>query len=149
MRLIYLQTDKPYLNTAAGLGVRNVGSPVKFVSEAVPLPMAATANLSYAVVNTQDHNVKLATQAEVPLSAADISNWSVGIGVEYVFANLAYARVGLQHQPDHLGLRRDLGGTGRSPRGRVHRVCSGLRLQAAGGLRLPALHRRHDQLLIV
>ena len=42
MRLIYLQTDKPYLNTAAGLGVRNVGSPVKFVSEAVPLPMAAT-----------------------------------------------------------------------------------------------------------
>jgi hypothetical protein len=92
VRLVYLQTDKPYLNTAVGAGVRNIGSPVKFVAEAVPLPMSAVANLSYALVNVQDHNVKLTTQLEVPL--LDVWSWSVGIGVEYVFANIASARVG-------------------------------------------------------
>jgi hypothetical protein len=104
MRLIYLQTDKPYMNTAVALGVRNVGSPVKFVSESVALPMAATANVSYAVVNTQDHNVKIAAQAEVPLSAERISDWSVGIGAEYVFASLAYARVGYNINETSSGL---------------------------------------------
>jgi hypothetical protein len=104
MRLIYLQTDKPYQNTAVGLGVRNVGSPVKFVSESVPLPMAATANVSYAAVNTRDHNVKIAAQAEVPLSADRIADWSVGIGVEYVFASLAYARVGYTINETSSGL---------------------------------------------
>jgi hypothetical protein len=91
-RFIYLQTDTPYLNTAVAVGMRNVGSPVKFVSEAVPLPMSATANLSYAVVNLQDHNVKLTTQLDVPL--LDTWSWSVGIGVEYVYAGIAYARIG-------------------------------------------------------
>ena len=92
VRLVYLQTDKPYLNTAFGVGVRNVGSPVTFVTEAVPLPMSATANLSYALINVQDHNLKLAAQLEVPM--LDVWSWSVGIGMEYVFANLAFARVG-------------------------------------------------------
>ncbi|MDQ1348593.1 MAG: hypothetical protein QG573_1968, partial [Acidobacteriota bacterium] len=91
-RLVYLQTDTPYLNTAVALGMRNVGSPVKFVTEAVPLPMSATANLSYAVVNVQDHNVKLTTQLDVPL--LDAWSWSVGVGVEYVYAGIAFARLG-------------------------------------------------------
>ncbi len=52
MRLVYLQTDKPYMNTAVGVGIRNVGSPVKFVTETVPLPMSATANVSATPCST-------------------------------------------------------------------------------------------------
>jgi hypothetical protein len=92
VRLVYLQTDKPYLNTAVGLGVRNVGTPVKFATEAVALPMSAEASLSYALINLQDHNLKLTTQVDVPF--LDTWSWSVGIGVEYVYAGIAYARVG-------------------------------------------------------
>ncbi|MCX7030798.1 MAG: hypothetical protein NTU62_11860 [Spirochaetes bacterium] len=109
-RLIYLQTDKPYLNTAVAVGVRNVGSPVKFVSEAVPLPMSATANASYALVNVQDHNVKIAVQGDVPL--LDLWSWSVGIGVEYVYAGIAYARIGYNINQLWAGLQSISGGLG-------------------------------------
>jgi hypothetical protein len=109
-RLVYLQTDKPYLNTAVAVGIRNVGSPVKFVSETVPMPMSATVNASYAVVNLPDHNVKIAVQGDVPLQ--DVWSWSVGIGVEYVYAGIAYARIGYNVNQVAGGLEALSGGLG-------------------------------------
>jgi hypothetical protein len=90
MRLIYLQTDKPYLNTAVNLAVRNVGTPMKFVSEGYPLPATFSTALSYALLNVQNHNLKLASQLNVPFH----DQLSLGLGLEYVFANLAYLRAG-------------------------------------------------------
>jgi len=90
MRLVYLQTDKPYLNTAVNLGVRNGGSPMTFVSEAYPLPVSFSTAVSYALLNVHDHNFKLAGQFNLPFHDA----LSVGLGLEYVFADLAYARFG-------------------------------------------------------
>ncbi len=90
MRLVYLQTDKPYLNTAVNLGVRNLGSPMTFVSEAYPLPASFSTTVSYAVLNVHNHNLKLAGQFNLPFYDA----LSVGLGLEYVFADLAYARFG-------------------------------------------------------
>lgn len=109
-RLVYLQTDKPYLNTAVAVGIRNVGSPLKFVSEAVPMPMSATANVSYALLNIKDHNLKIAVQADVPL--LDFWSWSVGFGVEYVFADIAYARLGYAMSQLEWGLQAFSGGLG-------------------------------------
>jgi hypothetical protein len=90
MRLVYLQTDKPYLNTSVNLGVRNGGSPMTFISEAYPLPASFSTALSYALLNVQNHNLKLAGQLNLPFYDA----LSVGAGLEYVFADLAYARLG-------------------------------------------------------
>ncbi len=90
MRLVYLQTDKPYLNTSVNLGVRNGGSPMTFVSEAYPLPASFSTAVGYALVNVQNHNLKLAGQFNLPFHDA----LSVGAGLEYVFADLAYARLG-------------------------------------------------------
>ena len=109
-RLVYLQTDKPYLNTAVALGVRNVGSPVKFVSESVPMPMSATVNASYALLNVQDHNLKIALQGDVPL--LDFTSWSAGVGLEYVFAGIAYARIGYSVSQLEYGLESLSGGLG-------------------------------------
>ena len=109
-RLIYLQTDKPYRNTAVAVGMRNVGSPVKFVAESVPLPMSATANISYAPVNLQDHNVKVSTQLDLPV--LDLWSWSVGVGVEYVYAGIAYARLGYNINQTSGGLQSFSGGLG-------------------------------------
>ena len=90
VRLVYLQTDTPYLNTAVSLSVRNLGTPVQFVSEAVPLPATASANISYALVNVQNHNLKIAAQLDWPF----YESWSLGLGLEYVLFDLAYVRVG-------------------------------------------------------
>jgi hypothetical protein len=109
-RLVYLQTDKPYLNTAIAVGVRNVGSPVKFVSESVPLPMSATANASYALLNVRDHNLKIALQGDIPL--LDFSSWSAGLGLEYVYAGIAYARIGYSVSQLEWGLQSLSGGLG-------------------------------------
>jgi hypothetical protein len=109
-RLVYLQTDKPYLNTAIALGVRNVGSPVKFVSETVPLPMSATVNASYALLNVQDHNLKIALQGDVPL--LDVESWSAGIGLEYVYAGIACVRIGYNVTQTEYGLESLSGGLG-------------------------------------
>lgn len=109
-QLVYLQTDKPYLNTAAAVGVRNVGSSVKFVSETVPMPMSATANLSYALLNVKDHNLKIAVQGDVPL--LDLWSWSAGIGVEYGYAGIAYARIGYELNQLWAGLQALSGGLG-------------------------------------
>jgi hypothetical protein len=90
VRLIYLQTDKPYLNTAVNLAVRNLGLPMKFAVEGYPLPAAFDAAVSYALLNVQNHNLKLATQFNWPF----YDQPSLGLGLEYVFANLAYLRAG-------------------------------------------------------
>jgi len=90
MRLVYLQTDKPYLNTQANLGLRNAGSPMTFVSEAYPLPAQLSAAVSYALLNLRSHNLKLAGQFNYPF----YDELSVGVGLEYVFADLAYVRAG-------------------------------------------------------
>jgi hypothetical protein len=96
VRLVFLQTDTPYLNTSGGLFLRNAGSPITFVSEAYPMPITLSASLGYAVVNTELHNVKLTTQFDLPLYdteyIADLL--SLGVGIEYVFADLAYVRAG-------------------------------------------------------
>ena len=63
---------------------------MKFVSEAYPLPASFSTAVSYALVNVQNHNLKLAGQLDVPF----YDDLSVGVGLEYVFANLAYARAG-------------------------------------------------------
>jgi hypothetical protein len=109
-QLVYLQTDKPYLNTAIALGVRNVGSPVKFVSETVQMPMSATMNASYALLNVKDHNLKIALQGDLPL--LDMYSWSAGVGLEYVFADIAYARIGYSVSQTEYGLESLSGGLG-------------------------------------
>jgi hypothetical protein len=109
-QLVYLQTDKPYLNTAVALGVRNVGSPVKFVSETVQMPMSATVNASYALLNVKDHNLKIALQGDLPL--LDLWSWSAGVGLEYVFAGIAYVRVGYNASMLEFGLQALSGGLG-------------------------------------
>jgi hypothetical protein len=101
MRLVYLQTDKPYLNTSANLVVRNVGTPMKFIAEGYPLPSTFSAALSYALLNVPNHNLKLASQINVPF----YDQLSVGLGLEYVFANLGYLRAGYAfgiQDPDSL-----------------------------------------------
>lgn len=85
-RLVYLQTDKPYLNTSANVALRNFGTAVKFVEESAPLPAMLSVGLGYALLNIENHNVKLSTQLNVPFH----DDISVGVGVEYVFADLAY-----------------------------------------------------------
>jgi len=109
-QLVYLQTDKPYLNSAVALGLRNVGSPVKFVSETAQMPMSATINASYALLNIRDHNLKIALQGDVPL--LDVQSWSAGIGLEYVFADIAYARLGYSVSQLEWGLQSFTGGLG-------------------------------------
>jgi hypothetical protein len=90
MRLVYLQTDKPYLNTSVNLVARNLGTPMRFVAEGYPLPATFGAALSYALLNIPNHNLKLASQLNVPL----YDQLSLGLGLEYVFANLGYLRAG-------------------------------------------------------
>lgn len=90
VRLVYLQTDTPYLNTGVNLVMRNGGLPMTFDTEAYPLPASASLGVGYALLNTQLHNFKLSTQVNVPF----YDELSVGVGAEYVFANFLYGRVG-------------------------------------------------------
>jgi hypothetical protein len=100
VRLIYLQTDDPYRNTAITLSVRNLGTNVKFTdATGYPMPRSAALGLSYAVVNTDLHTVRISTEAEMPLYGFDpatpfYQDIQVGVGLEYGFADLVDVRAG-------------------------------------------------------
>lgn len=99
VRLIYLQTDDPYRNTTITLAVRNLGTNLKFEAEGYPMPRTAALGLSYAVVNTDMHTVRLSTEAELPLYGFDeatpfYEDIQVGVGLEYGFANFLDIRAG-------------------------------------------------------
>ncbi len=89
-RLIYLQTDSPYLNTSVNLAVRNFGSKVKFVEEGYPLPASVHLGVGYAVLNKEKHTIKLGVQANFPI----YDEITVGAGAEYGFLHRAFFRAG-------------------------------------------------------
>ncbi len=90
VRLIFLQTDKPFLNTSVVLGMRNLGSEVKFAEEGYPLPTIFSAGVGYTLLNIDNHSLRLALQADFPLH----DDISVSVGTEYSLFNLAYLRAG-------------------------------------------------------
>ena len=90
IRLVFLQTDTPYMNTNVNMVLRNGGTQMTFVSEGYPLPTTFSVAVGYAFVNTVLHNAKLTAQLNVPF----YDSISVGIGAEYVFGNLVYVRGG-------------------------------------------------------
>ncbi|UCF98442.1 MAG: hypothetical protein JSV89_02650, partial [Spirochaetaceae bacterium] len=90
IRLVFLQTDTPYMNTNVNIVVRNGGTQMTYVSEGYPLPTTFSAAVGYSFLNTGVHNAKLTAQLNVPFYDA----LSVGIGAEYVFADLVYVRGG-------------------------------------------------------
>ncbi len=89
-RLIYLQTDKPYLNTSVNASIQNFGSKVKFEEEGYPLPTTVHLGVGYAIWNTDNHAIKLGVQANIPFHNV----FSVGVGIEYAFLNMFFARGG-------------------------------------------------------
>lgn len=95
VRLIYLQTDDPYRNTAVTFAIRNLGTNVTFEETGYPMPRAAALGLSYAVVNTDVHTVRISTEAEMPLyGSPTFADLEVGVGLEYGFADLLEVRAG-------------------------------------------------------
>ena len=95
IRLIYLQTDDPYRNMAITLAIRNLGTNLKFVEVGYPMPRTAALGVSYGVMNTDLHSVRLSTEAEMPLyGEPTFADLQVGIGLEYGFADLLDVRAG-------------------------------------------------------
>jgi hypothetical protein len=90
VRLIFLQTDTPYLNTSVVAGMRNAGSNMTFAEEGFPMPTTFTLGLGYAVLNTDNHSIKLSVEADFPLH----DDISFSFGVEYGFAGFAFFRAG-------------------------------------------------------
>lgn len=89
-RLIYLQTDSPYLNTCVELSLQNFGTKVRFVEEGYPLPTTFQIGVGYALIHTDKHSLKLGVQANVPFHDAI----SIGVGAEYGFIDLIFVRTG-------------------------------------------------------
>jgi len=89
-RLVYLQSDIPYLNTSVHFSVQNFGTQVKFVEEGYPLPTTFNIGAGYAVLNTDLHAVKLGVQARLPV----YNKATLGIGAEYGFLNTLFLRTG-------------------------------------------------------
>ena len=89
-RLVYLQQKDPYLNTSFAVSVRNLGTAIHVGSEVYPMPMMVSASLGYAVMYLEDHALKLSAQVDVPF--ADLP--TVGIGLEYGFADTIFVRAG-------------------------------------------------------
>jgi hypothetical protein len=89
-RLIYLQTDDPYLNTSVHVSITNFGSVVKFVEEGYPLPTMAHLGAGYALLNKNEHVVRLGVQLDIPF----YDEIALGAGVEYGFHNLVFIRTG-------------------------------------------------------
>jgi hypothetical protein len=89
-RLIYLQTDDPYLNTSVHVSLTNFGSKVTFVEEGYPLPTTAHIGAGYALLNTSEHVVRIGVQLDVPF----YDEVALDAGAEYGFHNLVFVRVG-------------------------------------------------------
>jgi hypothetical protein len=89
-RLVYLQTDTPYLNTVVHASITNVGSKVKFVDEAYPLPAAVHVGAGYALLNSSRHTVRFGAQLDVPL----YDEAALGVGAEYGFHRQVFVRAG-------------------------------------------------------
>jgi len=90
MQLVYLQTDTPYRNTSVHMSIQNIGTQVKFVEEGYPLPTNFSVGVGYAVLNTNNHAVKLGTQLNLPF----YNTVSVGVGAEYGFLDTVFVRAG-------------------------------------------------------
>ncbi|MGQ9614980.1 MAG: hypothetical protein ACUVWJ_01095 [Spirochaetota bacterium] len=72
------------------MAVQNFGTKVRFVEEGCPLPTTFHAGLGYAILNMEDHAVKLGVQANIPLHNV----FSVGVGAEYSLFNTLFVRAG-------------------------------------------------------
>jgi len=95
VRLIYLQTDDPYRNTAVSLSIRNLGTNLKFDTVGYPMPRTVALSGSYAFLNTDQHTARVSTEVEFPLyGSPTLSDLQVGVGVEYGFADLLEIRAG-------------------------------------------------------
>jgi hypothetical protein len=89
-RLVYLQTDDPYLNTTVHASLTNFGTKVTFVEEGYPLPTAAHIGAGYALLNTMQHTVRLGVQFDLPFR----DEFALDVGAEYGFRNIVFARLG-------------------------------------------------------
>lgn len=95
VRLIFLQTDDPYRNTAVTLAIRNLGTNITFEETGYPMPRTAALGLSYALVNTDMHTVRISSEAEMPLyGSPTLADLQVGVGMEYGFAGIVDVRAG-------------------------------------------------------
>jgi len=56
------------------------------------LPTLASASLGYAVVHLEDHAATLSVQVDVPVVGTEQP--SVGVGLEYAFADMLFVRGG-------------------------------------------------------
>ena len=104
-RLIYLQTDDPYLNTSVHASLTNAGSKVKFVEEGYPLPTAAHIGAGYAILNTSKHTVRLGVQLDIPF----YDEIALGVGAEYGFHNQVFVRTGYSFLTPYRSLSAGLG----------------------------------------
>ncbi len=63
---------------------------MKFEEEGYPLPTTVHLGVGYAIWNTDNHAIKLGVQANIPFHNV----FSVGVGIEYAFLNMFFARGG-------------------------------------------------------
>ena len=90
VRLIYLQTDKPYKNTSFIITFRNFGLPVKFESDSYPMPMSIYAALGYSFINLEKHRATVSAMSEYSF----FEPISFGVGCEYSYADIVFVRAG-------------------------------------------------------
>jgi len=95
-KLLYLQTDTPYKNTAVNVALQNFGTRVKFVSEGYPLPAIFHASVGYGFLHTDDHLGILSFQLDIPFH----DETSFGIGIEYAFLYTFFIRAGYRIRSD-------------------------------------------------
>ena len=98
VRLIFLQTDEPFLNTSVTAAGRNLGTPVQFAEEAFPLPMMVSTGLAYTLLNIDNHRLIISVQGDLPLAFESevpfYEDIEVNLGLEYGFFDIAFIRGG-------------------------------------------------------
>ena len=95
-KLLYLQTDTPYKNTAVNVALQNFGTRVKFVSEGYLLPTSLHASIGYGFLHTDDHLGIMSFQVDIPFH----DKTSFGIGIEYGFLYTFFIRAGYRIRSD-------------------------------------------------
>lgn len=92
IRLIYLQSDKPYKNFAINVSVRNAGLPLSLSTSenSYPTPISFYASLGYTFMNIEDHRLTLNTMFEYFIYEDPL----LAVGLEYSFSDFAFVRFG-------------------------------------------------------